>query len=192
MTHICFIKLTITGSDFGLSPGRRQAIIWTTAGLLLSKPIRTNFSEILIEIHPFSMHMKISSEKSRSICLGINVLNTNIPTGCVPLCSDGAWLVKHIISRIDLDYLDHWTTFRYTNSLSRYKDTHSINRAILGPSCRNVGNSHTGKAASLYIDGALIVWCHMSDVTWALRHLNWPTVCSNLFLTNNNVLGIYR
>ena len=29
MTQICFIKLTITGSDIGLSSNRRQAIIWT-------------------------------------------------------------------------------------------------------------------------------------------------------------------
>ena len=29
MTHICVSKLTIIGSDNGLSPGRRQAIIWT-------------------------------------------------------------------------------------------------------------------------------------------------------------------
>ena len=34
MTHICVGNLTIIGSDNGLSPGRRQAIIWTNAGLL--------------------------------------------------------------------------------------------------------------------------------------------------------------
>ena len=31
-------KLTSTGSDNGLSPGRRQAIIWTNAGILLLDP----------------------------------------------------------------------------------------------------------------------------------------------------------
>ena len=31
VTHICVGNLTITGSDNGLSPGRRQAIIWTNA-----------------------------------------------------------------------------------------------------------------------------------------------------------------
>ena len=35
VTHICISKLTIIGSDNGLSPGRRQAIIWTNAGILL-------------------------------------------------------------------------------------------------------------------------------------------------------------
>ena len=32
-------KLTITGSDNGLSPGRRQAIIWTNDGILLIGPL---------------------------------------------------------------------------------------------------------------------------------------------------------
>ena len=34
VTHICVSKLTIIGSDNGLSPGRRQAIIWTNVGIL--------------------------------------------------------------------------------------------------------------------------------------------------------------
>ena len=55
VTHICVRNLTIIGSDNGLSPGRRQAIIWTNAGILLIGPLGTNFSEILIEIHIFSI-----------------------------------------------------------------------------------------------------------------------------------------
>ena len=53
VTHICVSNLNIIGSDNGLSPGRRQAIIWTNAGILLIGPSGTNFSEILIEIHTF-------------------------------------------------------------------------------------------------------------------------------------------
>ena len=34
--HVCISNLTIIGSDNGLSPGRRQAIIWTNAGILLT------------------------------------------------------------------------------------------------------------------------------------------------------------
>ena len=76
-THICVGKLTIIGSDNGLSPARRQAIIWTNAGILLIGPLGTNFNEILIEIHIFSvkkMHLKMSSAKWRPFCLGPNVL----------------------------------------------------------------------------------------------------------------------
>ena len=77
VTHICVSNLTIIGSDNGLSPGRRQAIIWTNAGILLIGPLGTNFNEILIEIHTFSfkkMHLKMSSGKWRTFCLGLNVL----------------------------------------------------------------------------------------------------------------------
>ena len=78
VTHICVGKLTIIGSDNGLSPERRQAIIWTNAWILLIGPLGTNFSEILIEIHKFpfkKMHLKTSSAKWRPFCLGLNVLS---------------------------------------------------------------------------------------------------------------------
>ena len=77
VTHICVDKLTIIGSDNGLSPGRRQAIIWTNAGILLIGPLGTNFSEILNKIHTFSfkkMRLKMLSGKWRPFCLGLNVL----------------------------------------------------------------------------------------------------------------------
>ena len=77
VTHICVSKRTIIGSDNGLSPSRRQAIIWTNAGILLIGPSGTNFSEILIEIITFSfkkMRLKVSSAKWRPCCLGLNVL----------------------------------------------------------------------------------------------------------------------
>ena len=70
MMHICVRKLTIIGWDNGLSPGRRQAIIWTNAGILLISPLGTNFNEILIGIHTFSfkkMHLKMSSAKWRPL-----------------------------------------------------------------------------------------------------------------------------
>ena len=63
VTHICVIKLTI--------------IIWTNAGILLIRPLGTNFSEILIEIHTFSfkkMHLKLSSAKWHLFCLSLDVL----------------------------------------------------------------------------------------------------------------------
>ena len=77
MTHICVSKLTIIGSDNGLSPGRRQAIICTNDGILVIGALGTNFSEMLIEIHTFlfkKIHLKMSSEKWRPFCLGLNVL----------------------------------------------------------------------------------------------------------------------
>ena len=83
VTHICISDLTITGSDNGLSPSRRQAIIRTNAWILLTRPLGTNFSEILIEILIFSfrkMRLKVSSAKWRPFYLGLNVLNSLVRT----------------------------------------------------------------------------------------------------------------
>ena len=77
VTHTCASKLAIVGSDNGLSPGRRQAIIWTNDGILLIGPLGTKFNEIIIEICIFSfkiMYLKMSSGKWRSFCLGLSVL----------------------------------------------------------------------------------------------------------------------
>ena len=81
VTHICVRKLPIIGSDNGLSPGRRQAIIWTNAGILLIWSLWTNSNEILIEINLFSlkkMRLKMSSEKWWPFCLGLNVLSNGL------------------------------------------------------------------------------------------------------------------
>ena len=83
VTRICVIKLTIIGSDNGLSPGQRQAIIWINDGMLLIWPLRTQFSEILIKIHIFSfmkMLLKMSFGKkgdhfSRHQCVNSMLLS---------------------------------------------------------------------------------------------------------------------
>ena len=79
VTHICVGNLAIIGSDNGLLPGWRQAIIWTNAGILLNGPLGINFSEIWIWIQIFSLkkiHLKMVSAKWRLFCLGLNVLRT--------------------------------------------------------------------------------------------------------------------
>ena len=75
--HICMSKLIIIVSVNGLSPGRRQTIIWINAGMLSIGPSETNFSEIFIKIHTFSlkkMYLKTFSTKRRPFCLSFNVL----------------------------------------------------------------------------------------------------------------------
>ena len=83
VAHICVSKVTIIGSDNDLSPGRRQAIIWTNAGILLIRPLGTNFNEMLIEILAFSfmkMRLKESSAKWHPFSLGLNVLKPVLST----------------------------------------------------------------------------------------------------------------
>ena len=78
VTHICVGTNNNIGSNNGLSPDRRQAIIWTNAGLLSIGPLRTYLSENLIKMQQFSlkkMLLKMSSGKWRPSCLGLNVLS---------------------------------------------------------------------------------------------------------------------
>ena len=72
VTHICIGNLTIIGSDNGLSSGWGQAITWTNVGILLIGPLGTNFSEMLIEIHTFSLkktHLKKLADWTASLSI---------------------------------------------------------------------------------------------------------------------------
>ena len=77
VTHTCMSNYNTIGSDNGLSPGRRRAIIWSNARISLIGPLGRNFSEILSEIQPFSfkkIHLKMSPGKWRLFCLSLNAL----------------------------------------------------------------------------------------------------------------------
>ena len=76
VTHKCGSNLTIIGSDNGLSPGRRQAIIWTNDGILLTGSFAKKPRGILIKIHTSSfnkMHWKMLSRKCLLFCFGLDV-----------------------------------------------------------------------------------------------------------------------
>ena len=118
VTHICVVKLTTIGWDNGLSPGRRQAIIWTNAGILLIRTLGTNFSEILGEIHSFSfkkMRLKMSSAKWRLFGLGLNelispIFDNKVMEIIAAILSYNYW-TKY--SRILLDSIEfHWVFSR--------------------------------------------------------------------------------
>ena len=71
MTHICISKLTIIGSDNGLSPVQRQAIIKTNATIMLIGTLGTKFSEIFSKI--FTLYSRKCIWKYR-LWNGLNVL----------------------------------------------------------------------------------------------------------------------
>ena len=119
MTHICVSKLTIIDSDNGLSPGRRQAIIWINAGKLSIGPMGTNFSEFLTEPYKFSfmkMLLKMSSGKRRPFCLGLNVLKRRCrswqTTISKTLAGKGYWRLYwnsiELSRRYIFNVLTHW------------------------------------------------------------------------------------
>ena len=72
--HICVIKQTSIGSDNGLSPSRRQAIIWTNAGILLIGPWGTNLSKISINFIDENAFEDVVW-KMAAILPGLNVLS---------------------------------------------------------------------------------------------------------------------
>ena len=117
VTHICVSKLTIIGSDNGLSPDRRQAIIWTNAGLLFIGSLGTNFSEILIEILTFSfkkMRLKVSSAKRRPFCFGLNVLITKLKSSSYfKLTKDTLFipLIVELLSTFCELFVQEWTMY---------------------------------------------------------------------------------
>ena len=115
VTHICVGNLTIIGPDNGLSPGRRQAIIWTNARILLIGPLGTNFSENLIKILTFSftkMRLKVSSAKWRPFCLGLNVLLV-IHKSCALMCVDQ-------LAALHSTYLSIWSMKLLTPVLTHW------------------------------------------------------------------------
>ena len=120
--HICISKLTNIASDNCLLPGRRQAIIWTNAGILFIGPLETNFSEISIEILTFSfkeMRLKVSSVKQWPFCVSLHVLThldlnehsiTNNTFQCIfwkeSICI--SQLSANLFPRIELKISYHW------------------------------------------------------------------------------------
>ena len=130
VTHICVLNLAIIGSDNGLSPGQRQAIIRTNAGILLIGPLGTNFSEILISVQAFSfkkMHVKMLSAKWCPFCLGLNVL---IFDRC--LCS---WVAETPDKyELDVKYLTH------TSAQSKFLVMESLELSFSNPNHRTLFN----------------------------------------------------
>ena len=140
VTHICVGNLTIIGPDNGLSPGRRQAIIWTNAGILLIGPWGTNFSEIFIGIQTFSfkkMHLKMSSAKWHPFCLGLNVL--------------WIWISLYRLNIWDNPLL--YTIYPWNSFCTLKRSTAMITGLILGLSPANEGRCY-------FVTTSLIGWVH--------------------------------
>ena len=79
--HICISKVTVIGPDIGLSPERRQAILWTNAGILfigtLGTKIQWNLKQnsyIFILENAFeNVICEIAGILSRSQCVNLSI-----------------------------------------------------------------------------------------------------------------------
>ena len=91
MTHACVSKQIIIGSDNGLSPGRRQAIIWTNDGILLtwllgtqtSVKIESKFTHFIQENAFENVVWEMSATMSRPQCDISNERKLRYPVPCL-------------------------------------------------------------------------------------------------------------
>ena len=135
MAHICVGNLTIVGSDNGMLPDRRQAIIWANAWILLIRPLGIQFNEIIIQTFSFMhIHLEIPPSKWRPFCLGLNVLKH--PT---------SFLEEDIYGKDDTDSKVHGANMGPTWVLSAPDGPHvgPVNLAI-----RGVGGSTNQKRSA--------------------------------------------
>ena len=167
VTHIYVGKLTNIGSDNGLSPGRRQAIIWTNARVLLIRPLGTNFSEILIKINTFlfkKMHLKMSSAKWRPFCLALNVLMVIAWCLCHtiwPLWKSNHSQLSMVVAGVYLAP-EHLESSLWRSSVCAYQVECPTYWSITSPWCHRL--SHASPSSSIKAC-ALDGWKHWYQVT---------------------------
>ena len=203
---ICVSNLSIIGSDNGLSPGWRQAIFWTNAGILLIRTLGTNASEILSEIHTFSftkMHLKVSSAKWRLFRLGLNVLRELVWVLSVYfsfVSTSGAVIHEEYVTKHWLWYTlrntrEHWLPYTLiTRNIDSY--THLSTRENIGyqtyyhrfnftSGLINLPQHVDCNSSVLYI--SLPYW-HSEILTW-LFFLTKQAICfsSSLLINSKNI-----
>ena len=123
VTHKCVSKLITIGSDNGLSPGWRRAIIWTNAAILLIGHLRTNFSEIPTEISISSFkktNLKMSYRKWRPFCLGFNGLTALNNSQCI------AYVLLHWYMRYCSNYKQYIYPFKSRPYVSSFAFTFTL------------------------------------------------------------------
>ena len=138
MTHISVSKRTIIGSDNGLSPGRRQAIIWINVEILLIGNLNRNSYIFIQENASENVVWKMAA-----ICLGLNVLSK--------CCSKG---------------VNRGVLFTSTLAMRMLFLPHEISRPT-GPSCRpNIFSKSISDRKNCWLETG--VECYIQwNIQWA-------------------------
>ena len=136
VTLICVSKLTIISSENGLSPGRRQAIISTNAGILLSGTSETTFSRILTEIQIFSFKRMHSKYRRENVLRQKGIFTFRVYHTFVFIWKYLLWIVYFLVTEViiltknnnfaiivtkylkKLLFLILWTLYRICHSLA--------------------------------------------------------------------------
>ena len=110
--YICVSKTIIIVSDNGLSPARRQAIIWTNDGILLIGHLGTHFSEIIFEMQISllkKIRLNLSSAKCCQFRFGLTVLRMIVHhwfMWMIPCRSGMTEVVKVVSNAIIIHFID--------------------------------------------------------------------------------------
>ena len=174
--HICAGKLTIIGSDNGLSPGRRQAIIWTNAVILLFGPLGTNFSENLIGIQTFSfkkMPLKMSSVKWHPFCLGLNVLTFQmwiLSTYWNKICSSLCLRMSSVLTGTVLNTDSH-TRFLKISMAIKYLDYVLMHQTA----------SFTMANVAVQVLNQVVLYkLNISRILWCIRNIKYRWIVDDI------------
>ena len=160
VTHMCVANPTVIGSDNGLSPSRRQAIIWSNAGILSIGPKRPHVSQWNFNRNAYifikKMHFKRPLAKSRPFCLGLNVL-------ILPVLKLTGELGQNPVPRFNIKMPSY-----------QYRKSHCGDKTVVRlSSYLHNGISYTGKILSLYWIGALAVDNPVSFITGHQQPSHW-------------------
>ena len=113
MTHICVSKPTTIGSDNGLSPAWRQAIIWTNDRILFIVPLETKFGGFLIRIYKFFSMKRIWKRRMRN---GGHLSRPRCVKHMLLLCNIRTIIFYHCYAQTEREYrhFDEITVISYT------------------------------------------------------------------------------
>ena len=98
LTHICISELTIIGSDNGLSPRRRQTIIWNNVNWTLRNKLQWNFnrnSNIFIQENALEhVVCEMASILSRPQCVNVGNIGFLLDTLHRNICHSSLYNVQ--------------------------------------------------------------------------------------------------
>ena len=170
VTHICVDNLTIIGSDNGLSPGRRQAIIWTNVAILLIEPLGTNFSDILIEIITFSVKENAFENVVRTLAA---ILSRPQWVNVVRSAREIPWWRHDMETLSPLLYL--WegnppVTSRFLSHNASF-DVFFVVRIWTNSLMNKLLNKFTTEL--VFLDAVALMWHHINAIyNWVIRSVN--------------------
>ena len=203
-------KLTIIGSDNGLSPHRCQAIIWTNDRLLSIGTIGTNLNEILIAIQTFSfkkMYLNMTSGKCRPSCLGLNALIWARPQ-CLNMSMSGGgnWILINLMTALNYQDKHNWIPhdllykrqhFRMCTIYWHIPETAYLMFKTNGYPCLGQLNLSRGKGNYNRINKQWVLWqncpCLNGTMLWYIYiyiyiHI-YISPCCNERLYNHVIIG---